>query len=69
MKTLQERSAIIADIAKQYLHIETLDVRHSDRLDFHEVFVRDIHDALLFAYNSGQIAALDDTIEQLKQIS
>ena len=44
----------IAEIAKKFLKIETLEVRHSDRLDFHEVSVWGIKAALEAAYKAGQ---------------
>ncbi len=41
-------------IAKQHFHIETLETRNMDRLDFHEVSVWGIRDALMAAYQLGQ---------------
>ncbi len=40
-------------IAQKYLRIETLESRKSDRLDFHDVSVWDVKDALEAAYVAG----------------
>jgi hypothetical protein len=40
-------------IAQQHLRIETLESRHRDRLDFHEVSVLELRDALEAAYRAG----------------
>jgi hypothetical protein len=40
-------------IAQQHLRIETLESRHRDRLDFHEVSVLELRDALEAAYCAG----------------
>ena len=41
-------------IARLHLHIETLETRHSDRLDFHDVSVWSVKAALEAAYNLGR---------------
>ncbi len=43
-----------AKIAKEILNIETLETRKSDRLDFHEVSVWEIRDALKAAFEAGR---------------
>jgi hypothetical protein len=40
-------------IAQQHLRIETLESRHRDSLDFHEVSVLELWDALEAAYRAG----------------
>jgi hypothetical protein len=40
-------------IALDHLFIDTLDTRHSDRLDFHEVSVWGVKSALFAAYQAG----------------
>ncbi|WP_343548987.1 hypothetical protein [Ralstonia sp.] len=40
-------------IACQHLRIETLEARNSDRLDFHEVSVWSLRDALQAAFDAG----------------
>jgi len=40
-------------IAQEHLGIPTLEVRNSDSLDFHEVSVWGVKNALTFAYNAG----------------
>lgn len=48
---------LFATIAREHLGIETLRTRHSDSLDFHDVSVRGVKDALLAAYQAGLRAA------------
>jgi hypothetical protein len=50
----QALNQILENIAKQHLFVETLETRHSDRLDFHDVSVWNIRDALEAAYQAGQ---------------
>jgi len=45
--------AALAAIAKRVLGIPTLDERRSDRLDFHEVGVHSVKEALRQAYRAG----------------
>jgi hypothetical protein len=47
----------IAEIARHALGIETLEARHSDGLDFHDLAVWKIEDALRQAYEAGAAAA------------
>lgn len=47
----------IERIARDILRIETLETRKSDSLDFHDVAVWSIKDALEAAYRAGQEAA------------
>lgn len=49
----EELLAAFAGIAKRRLHIETLEERGSDRLDFHDVGVVGLRKALADAYNLG----------------
>ena len=44
---------ILTQIAQQHLRIDTLDTRNSDSLDFHDVAVWCVRDALLAAFNAG----------------
>lgn len=41
-------------IAREHLRIETLETRHHDRLDFHEVAVWSVRSALQAAYDAGR---------------
>lgn len=43
----------LEEIAKRYLSIPTLETRHSDSLDFYDIAVWCIHDALKAAYEIG----------------
>ncbi len=44
----------LAEIARRHLRIETLETRHSDSLDFHDVSVWGIKIALKSAYHLGR---------------
>jgi len=46
--------ALAAQIARDDLGIETLEVRKSDHLDFHEVSVTGLKEALVAAYLMGR---------------
>lgn len=48
-----EVNNIIEAIAKKFLHIDTLDKRNWDRLDFHDLAIWQIKEALLAAYEAG----------------
>ena len=45
-----------AKIAKEILDLETLETRNMDGLDFHELSVWEIREALEAAYNEGRKA-------------
>ncbi len=49
----------IGRIARDILGIETLETRNADTLDFHELSVWQIRQALLAAYQAGRRAAAD----------
>lgn len=51
----------IWDIANRYLNIPTLEIRHTDQLDFHDCSVWSIREALLAAFRAGQSVANDKT--------
>ncbi len=55
----------IDDIASQILKLETLDTRNSDELDFHELAVWQIKEALQAAYNTGEKAGYDNGCEYM----
>lgn len=46
----------ISQIAKDCLDLDTLDTRNSDSLDFHDLSVWNVRDALLAAYRAGMAA-------------
>ena len=48
---------LLAAIAKATLHIDTLETRKSDSLDFHDVAVWSVKAALEAAYRAGLAAA------------
>jgi len=47
----------LLQIAKQHLQTDTLETQHSDQLDFHEVSVWGIKNALQAAFDAGKQAA------------
>ncbi|MBW7057587.1 hypothetical protein KY389_12940 [Paracoccus bogoriensis] len=51
------RDAVLLEIARRRLFLETLETRNSDRLAFHDVAVWAIRDALADAYEAGLPAA------------
>lgn len=53
---MTNQDTIIASIAAEFLGIETLATRNSDRLDFHEVAVWRIKAALEAAFAAGGAA-------------
>jgi hypothetical protein len=48
---------LFTEIAREHLGIQTLEERHSDSLDFHDVSVVGVKAALRAAYRAGQRAA------------
>jgi hypothetical protein len=50
---MKKVAALLTRIARTNLHIETLETRCSDRLDFHNVAVWSLREALEAAYNAG----------------
>ena len=51
-----EIDLLLEFIARDHLMIETLEVRHRDGLDFHEVSVANLKSALLAAFDAGRRA-------------
>jgi|TARA_B100000686_G_C16801264_1_gene986182 hypothetical protein len=52
--TRQQIDQLLTEIAKKHLNLETLETRNSDSLDFHDVAVWAIKDALQDAYEAGK---------------
>ena len=52
--TQQQLQQQLEQIAAKFFYTETLETRNSDSLDFHEVSVWGIADALKAAYELGQ---------------
>lgn len=50
---MNELDQLLTDIARRHLHIETLETRHSDGLDFHDLAVWCVRAALEAAYQEG----------------
>jgi hypothetical protein len=57
MKTDAPSEALLLKIATKHFHLETLETRNSDGLDFHDVSVWSIRAALKAAFAAGQAAA------------
>ncbi len=57
------KEALFAKIAKQHFNIDTLETRKSDSLDFHDVAVWCVRDALEAAYEAGKAAAKTKAIK------
>jgi hypothetical protein len=51
--TQQQLDQLLTNIAQKHLNIETLETRKSDSLDFHDVAVWCLKDALAAAYDAG----------------
>lgn len=51
------KTDILAAIAATELGVSTLETRRSDRLDFHDIAVWSIREALSAAYDAGKAAA------------
>ena len=55
-----KRDDALAEIARDVLGIETLETRKSDDLDFHDLAVWSIEQALKIAYEAGRLAGLGE---------
>ena len=55
--TAQTLDALLTRIAQEHLLIETLETQNSDSLDFHDVSVWGVKEALIAAYQAGLAAA------------
>ncbi|WP_346347161.1 DUF6900 domain-containing protein [Burkholderia contaminans] len=51
---------MLAGIARRYLFVETLERRYRDRLDFYDVAVWSLKDALIAAFDAGRTQARTD---------
>lgn len=51
--TQQHIGLLLTEIAKKHLSLETLETRNSDSLDFHDVAVWSLKEALQEAYEAG----------------
>ena len=54
--TTQPLDALLTRIAQEHLFIDTLETRKSDSLDFHDVSVWGVKEALIAAYQAGLAA-------------
>jgi hypothetical protein len=51
---MDHRNKTLAEIATRHLNLETLETRNSDSLDFHDMAVWSIRQALEAAYEAGR---------------
>jgi hypothetical protein len=58
------RDALILNIAQRQFHLETLETRNRDRLDFHDAAVWAIRAALEEAFEAGRAAGPTDKPER-----
>lgn len=56
MTSQTDKAALILEIAKCHLFLDTLETRNSDSLDFHEHAVWTIRSALAAAFEAGRAA-------------
>lgn len=52
--TIDEFNALLERIAFEHIGLDTLATRHDDALDFHDVAVWDLRDALIAAFAAGR---------------
>ena len=57
----QARDQLLQRIAAEHLFVETLETRNSDRLDFYDVSVWGIRQALIDAFEAGRLAGSNYT--------
>ena len=57
----QARDQLLQRIAAEHLFVETLETRNSDRLDFYDVSVWGIRQALIDAFEAGRLACSHNT--------
>ena len=57
MKGSEVMDEYLESIAQEFLHIETLETRNSDELDFHEISVWGLKEALQQAFLTGRFKA------------
>lgn len=60
---MKQPDEIFTAIARDHLFIETLETRRSDSLDFHNVAVWAVRDALAAAYEAGHEKATRDLVQ------
>ena len=58
----QARDQLLQRIAAEHLFVETLETRNSDRLDFYDVSVWGIRQALIDAFEAGRLASSNNTL-------
>jgi hypothetical protein len=60
-----KRDALLLEIAQRQFHIETLETRNRDRLDFHDVAVWALRAALEEAFDAGRAAGRMDADQRV----
>ena len=59
----QSKDQVVQQLASWHLGFHTLEVQNSYRLDFHDVGVRGVKDALEAAYDAGYDACKKEKLE------
>lgn len=57
-RSTKEIALLLESIARDHLLIESLEIQHSDRLDFHEVSIWGVKAALQAAFDAGRQSAI-----------
>ena len=65
--SLDEIELLLESIALDHLFIETLQTRHRDSLDFHDVSVWAVQSALVAAYQAGLAAGQSTALKTADQ--
>jgi len=61
------RDQIISQIAAKHMRIKTLETQKSDSLDFHQVAVWSVREALMAAYDAGRASAMPMNAEHSEE--
>lgn len=56
------RDQSVREIARRVLHVTTLEPRHSDAADFHDLAVWTLREALEAAYDAGRAAGAREAV-------
>ena len=66
---IKKLNQLMTQIAQQHLRLETLETRHSDSLDFHDVSVWAVQSALVAAYQAGLAAGQSTAAKAADQVT
>jgi len=63
---MNDLDQLLTQIARQHLDIETLETRRSDSLDFHDVAVWQVREALQAAYLAGVAGGAKSALDGMR---